>query len=226
MNWYKKCLASKNIFVHDKTKKDAFLSAKKIKLMWNDFYNSGLDKIFVSYIEIIDIYSNFSGKIKIFLRRRVGKSVINPSAEYDKYSENINVYPENMVLSEIIKSVGDYNSVNEIYFVIMHEIIHIIDPKLKKGIISPTTDLLEDSSLYYSKPSEFDAWSKQISEALSFGCLENKKEVKEWLISEKILPLPKCLNQQYAYPLFHWSKNKTLIKKFKQRIYNEISKKL
>lgn len=236
MNWYKKCLASSNIPIPDKIKSEIMNICSDIIQNWLDFEKSGKIEKKVARINIPDPYYGINRGIDIFVAKNSKtNSTMSIIAGYNPDDMTISIFPENMVRSNIVHSLSDKNSSSKLYYFVMHEIEHAIDPFLNRKIEEKNKDRSpeKDNKFYedYWKDYktgyvEFNAYSRQITEAILSGCQNNIFEVAQWLRGKNILPVPKCIDGFYGIIMLWWESKPVLIRKLKQRIYNEIKNKL
>ena len=111
----------------------------------------------------------------------------------------------------------------------MHELSHSIDPKIK------SLNKNYPNTHEYLKPTEFDGYSQELTGYIktAYEKPENRKMIKEWLISNSFGELFKNTNQdllnilKIPWQIFDiinfWRINNPIyVRKFRQRIYNEI----
>lgn len=233
MNWYKASFrtvkkSSSNIKIIQFVKNKLNGVADRICSIWDDFSKSNKPRIKINNIYFLDIYSGKQKNIEIILSQKDKRT----AGEFaNVYKNRITIYPEhffrifgeNDITSEIIKS--------QIYYMLLHEVIHLVDPKSYMSNMNSAVDPRFFPSDYYNNPREFDAFSGQISQMI-YDYLSKTKDKDEtnkilsWLRSGKMFPMPKCIDMLYGTVVEQWSKHPELIKKFKQRIYNHIKGKI
>lgn len=181
--------------------------------------------IFIKKIESVNIYNNNLISSNIYLNnefvekengfdvpglrdRITGDIYLNiyKSFVYNKHSIDINYFRERLTNH------------------IIHELSHSIDPKI--------VELNKVYNIYeYLKPTEFDAYSKEITESIknAYRNKDNKEILKNWIISNSFgEPIPEIINilnmpENNYYLIQFWRNNQpTFYKKLRQRLYNEV----
>jgi hypothetical protein len=222
MNWYKKCLASTNIVIPDKTKSEVMAICSYIIKNWNDFEKSGKEEEKIASINIPDPYLKNNYDIGIFVSC-LGED--NPDfleiTNLDWNNKKINVFPLNLAKVSKKYNLRKKSSAIEIYYYVIHEIIHVIDPNFNKGIVPRGQDI-KNIPEYFQRYTEFNAFCKQTAENILVGCKNNMPEIIEWLKKDTLDPSPECVREHFRGPRQYWPQKPIFVRKFKQRMYNEI----
>jgi hypothetical protein len=110
-------------------------------------------------------------------------------------------------------TVGRFFNLEQALLTATHELSHLCDPKIWKGITTPVSPY---SDSYSKSLVEFDAMSKALS---SFAASHPEKhaEFMEWMRGTGPFPVP-----ERNLWVEEWAKYPSLIKVFKQRLYHEI----
>lgn len=138
----------------------------------------------------------------------------NVAAEYDPNNNRLWIYVYNVKTNE----KDQYKLFNIYRPFISHELVHAIDPKFAEDVYVRPKD--NDDPLLL--PTEFDGYSKQISEILKKSITpQNEEQIKNWIRTQNLDALPTELSS-FKNLLFLWKEESPIyIRRLFTRLYNE-----
>jgi len=231
-NWFIKASKNVDIKLGVGFEADVKRIAFEILSEWDEFVKSNKE-----YVGRKDIYTNKytknSQKISYcFFRSGKNKSVI---ADFNEETGNINFFPENLVYTGVLGSLKDANAVDVLASYIIHETVHNVDPKsYRDDYRQKQEDIKRQMDMgfpdaYYQSPTEFDAYSKQISYDLkNYANLseENKIILHNWLSKGSLTDILSIIDTVRYGPfiasLESSNKKDYYARTLKQRIFNEL----
>ena len=230
MNWYNKLkFSSYNLRMPPEIYPQIDTIVENILNFYRNYTGLPNSPIKIGTISFIDNYSGENVSSDIYLNNITIEDDYNTLAKRDRITGNIyfniyNIHSSNDISEQNLSKVK-----NIIKNQLIHELSHSIDPKIK------SLDKKYPNVEEYSKPTEFDAYSKELTEYIkkAYEKPENRKIIKEWLISNSFGELFRDTNENLLnilnipQPIFDiinfWRiKNFTYLRKFRQRIYNEV----
>jgi hypothetical protein len=134
--------------------------------------------------------------------------------------------------SNVPEFLPDYESVdiNEVYYVIIHELVHIFDIKLTTGKFNfmkkyDKKGNPQNTQLYYTSPHEIDAWMAHRARQIINYYLEHFKGDKK-KVQQELSKNPKDWNPWAATgePEITWQKNPKIWKKYMNTIFSILDK--
>ena len=228
MSWYKK--TSRNIDINRDLEIDAIDIAADVVKNWPSFKSSTQEYINYRVTYRSKYTDEDNSVIFAFFETKKNKNVI---ATYDEMTNLVTFFPENLIHAGIVKTFDDPKVIEIIASYIMHEITHNVDPKRNLPDYRQRQEEIKEeqdkgnTNAYYRSPTEFDAYSKQISydiRLFAYKNDKNKEMVLEWLRSNNFDNLFSIIDRKMYEPfLTAISASSKNLKILKQRILNELN---
>jgi len=229
MNWYKKIkFSSYNLKMPPEIYPQIDNIVENILNFYRNYTGLPSSPEKIGTISFVDNYSGENVSSDIYINNSFMKDDGNTLAKRDRITGNIyfNIY-------DVIEISPDEINMNVLksYLTnqIIHELSHSIDTKIK------SLDKKYPNTHEYLKPTEFDGYSQELTGYIkkAYEKPENRKMIKEWLISNSFGELSRNTNEdllnilKIPQPIFDiinfWKiSNSIYLKKFRQRIYNEV----
>ena len=227
MNWYKTLkLASYNLRMPNEAYSQIDTIVENILNFYKNYTGLPNSPIKIGTISFIDNYSGENVSSDIYINNNFIENDNGTPAKRDRITGNIyfNIY-------EIVDRYPEQIDMNVLKPYIknqlMHELSHSIDPKIK------SLNKKYPNTHEYLKPTEFDGYSQELTGYIkkAYEKPENRKIIKEWLVSnsfgkfdQNIIGKLKIHPDLFKIINFWRINDSTYLRKFRQRIYNEIIK--
>jgi len=229
MNWYKKIkFSSYNLKMPPEIYPQIDNIVESILNFYRNYTGLPSSPEKIGTISFVDNYSGENISSDIYINNNFVEKDNRIPAKRDRITGNIyfNIY-------EIVDRYPEQINMNVLktYLTnqLVHELSHSIDPKIK------SLNKRYPNTHEYLKPTEFDAYSKELTEYIktAYEKPENRKMIKEWLVSNSFGELFRNTNEnllnilnisQLIFDIINFWKinNPTYLRKFRQRIYNEV----
>ena len=224
-NWYKKYIFSSwNLKFPENIYPQVDNIVENIVNFYQNFNDIPSSPLNIGTVSFVNPYNNKNVISNIYINN---KKVIDDGgtiAKRDRVNGNVyfNIFG-NLLFKEPteieLSSLRNFSRQH-----LIHELSHSIDPKIVN--LNKVYDYSE-----YLKPTEFDAYSKEITEYIkrAYSFPENKNILKEWIIGvnfggiddtiKAILKMPEPI----FYIIQYWRDNSPeFYRKLRQRLYNEV----
>jgi hypothetical protein len=228
MNWFKKLLASHNLRLPDSVYPQIDTIVEIIINYCKNLTSIPSTPVQMGIISFVDIYTNQNLNIKIFLDNRMANEELLSGREKNTGDIYVGVYYDifGKELSSNLTSTFRQFLKNQI----IHELSHSVDQK----ITNINLQNKYNNNLYLLKSTEFDAYSKEITEYIKAAYKNplNQKMIMNWLKSNNFgtnsiennqIKNILNINPELFDIINYWRVNKpTYLQKFRQRIINDI----
>jgi len=225
MNWYKKIkFSSYNLRMPPEAYPQINTIVENILNFYKNYTGLPNSPEKIGEISFIDNYSGENVSSDVYMNNSFMEDDNYTPAKRDRITGNIyfNIYKTIEIRPEEIDT-----NILKSYLTnqLMHELSHSIDPKIK------SLNKNYPNTHEYSKPTEFDGYSQELTGYIkkTYEKPENKQIIKEWLVSNSFGEYePNIIKKLNINPdLFKiinfWRiNNPTYLRKFRQRIYNEV----
>jgi len=219
MNWYKKATSWNIRTTENFIDKCCDIADEAYKFVGQKFAPAVYNKI-----TFFNLYTNQEEYFDIIIQDDKREAIAN----YNVEKKIMTIYPNSL---NDVDMTNETKGIEAIEKAAIHEFTHAIDPKFKQQkFIEKQKNLGQQFGFdYYNFPTEFDAYSKQITEDIkgfisadydnNFDIVYNWVMTTDHNIPEFLIDYNKIILAWRQYDNLYRSR---YIRKFKQRLYNEI----